>query len=63
MKKYKKAVALSLNEICILCGAKLVRDHGLNEKFCFLLNYKKVKGFCIPDNIPQVVYVQVDLDG
>jgi hypothetical protein len=63
MKKYKKTVALPLNEIRILRGAKLVRDHGLDENFRFLLNNKKIKSLSIPDNIPQVVYVQVGLDG
>jgi hypothetical protein len=62
MKKDKKTVALSLNEICILCSAKLVRDHGLDKNFGFLLNNKKIESLSIPDNIPQVVHVQVDLD-
>lgn len=61
MKKYEKAVSLPLDEICILCCAKLVRDHGLNEDLCLFLDYKKLKGFCIPDDIPQVVYVQINL--
>jgi hypothetical protein len=63
VQKYEKTVALPMNKVCVLCSAELVSDRRLDENFRFFLNYKKVKGFGVPDHIPQVMYVQVDLDG